>query len=188
MRTSHFASAIAFLLAAGCASQPSWADGAVVRQPGPSPTTGQNLADLPRRMLALHNHERAAVGVPPLNWDPQLAAAAAAYGSALAARGGLVHSQPAARVGQGENLWMGTRGAYSPEQMVASWSGEKALFRAGVFPDISRNGNWAEVGHYTQMVWRDTTSVGCAIHSSPQWDFLICRYAPMGNMMGDRVP
>jgi hypothetical protein len=28
------------------------------------------------------------------------------------------------------------------------------------------------------MVWRTTTRVGCALHRSRRWDFLICRYAP----------
>ncbi|HWH17287.1 MAG TPA: CAP domain-containing protein, partial [Allosphingosinicella sp.] len=65
---------------------------------------------------------------------------------------------------------------------------ERRYFRAGVFPNVSSSGNWSDVGHYTQMVWRGTTSVGCALHQSPRWDFLICRYAPSGNVVGQRVP
>ena len=139
------------------------------------------------RILAAHNRERARVGVAPLRWDPVLAASAASYGPALARLGGLRHSFKAARQGQRENLWMGTRGAFSPEQMVGNWIAEKAHYRHGQFPYVSRTGNWSDVAHYTQVVWRGTTHVGCAIHPSPNWDYLICRYSPPGNVDGRRA-
>jgi hypothetical protein len=125
--------------------------------------------------------------VAPLRWDPRLAAAAAAYGRVLARLGRLQHSSDRARPGQHENLWMGTRGAYAPEEMVGSWISERRLFRAGVFPYVSRSGNWGDVGHYTQMIWRGTTHVGCAVQRSNHWDYLICRYSPPGNIQGRRV-
>jgi hypothetical protein len=83
---------------------------------------------------------------------------------------------------------MGTRGAFPAEQMVASWSGERRQFRRGTFPSVSRTGNWADVGHYSQMIWPTTTRVGCAIASSARLDVLVCRYAPAGNIDGRRVP
>ena len=139
------------------------------------------------RLLAAHNRERARVGVAPLRWDPALAASAASYGSTLARLGGLRHSARAVRAGQLENLWMGTRGAYSPEQMVGYWIAERAHYRPGMpFPHVSRTGNWADVAHYTQLVWSGTTHVGCAIQPSPRWDYLICRYSPPGNVAGRR--
>lgn len=139
------------------------------------------------RLLAAHNRERARMGVAPLRWDPALAAAAASYGPTLARIGGLRHSSKASRTGQRENLWMGTRGAFSPEQMVGNWIAEKAYYRHGPFPHVSRTGNWADVAHYTQVVWRGTTHVGCAIHPSARWDYLICRYSPPGNIDGRRA-
>ena len=148
----------------------------------------QSMANLEPRLLAAHNRERAAVGVPPLRWDPALAAAAAAYGPALSALGRLEHSPRGSRPGQRENLWMGSRGSYSPEQMVGSWAQEKAYFRPGVFPNVSTTGNWLDVSHYTQMIWRGTTNVGCALHQTRTWDYLICRYSPPGNVDGRRVP
>lgn len=139
------------------------------------------------RILAAHNRERARVGVAPLRWDPVLAASAASYGPTLARLGGLRHSPKAERQGQRENLWMGTRGAYSPEQMVGNWIAEKAYYRHGQFPNVSRTGNWSDVAHYTQVVWRGTTHVGCAIQPSRNWDYLICRYSPPGNVDGRRA-
>jgi hypothetical protein len=139
-------------------------------------------------LLDDHNRERAAVRVPPLAWDNALANAAAAYGRNLVRLGALRHSARATRPGQGENLWMGTRGAFHPSVMVGSWSAERSLFRPGIFPAVSRTGNWADVGHYSQMIWPTTTRVGCAIVSGRRADVLVCRYAPAGNIDGRRVP
>jgi hypothetical protein len=179
----------ALLLAAGCGeSRPPWAEGAVVREVRPASAARQDLGRLDARLVAAHNRERAAIGVPALSWDPSLAAAAAAYGPTLERRGDLVHSEPATRPGQGENLWMGTRGAYSLEEMVGNWAEEKRLFRPGVFPNVSTSGHWSDVGHYTQMIWPATTRLGCALRQTSRFDFLVCRYAPAGNVVGQRVP
>ena len=176
------------LLLGACGSRPEWADGRMVREERPVDAGPQNLSRLEPRLLALHNRERAATGARPLVWDPALARAAAAYGPALAKLGKLAHSAPATRPGQGENLWMGTRGAYSLEEMGGGWVGEKSLFRPGTFPDVSRSGKWSDVGHYTQMIWKGTARIGCAIHTGRDWDFLICRYSPPGNVVGQSVP
>lgn len=140
------------------------------------------------RILALHNRERAAVGAPPLAWDPALAAAAASYGPALAALGRLAHSPRATRPGQRENLAMGSASHYGPEDLVELWVDEKAHFRPGTFPDVSRTGEWRDVAHYTQMIWKGTTNVGCAMHAAAGRNYLICRYSPPGNADGRAVP
>jgi hypothetical protein len=140
------------------------------------------------RTVAFHNQVRAAAGVPPIYWDSRLAAAADSYAAELARTGLWQHSPIAGRPGQGENLWMGTRGAYSIDQMLASWASEGRLFRPGRFPQVSRTGNWADVGHYTQMIWRQSARVGCAVRSSSRFDYLVCRYSPAGNVMGVTVP
>lgn len=140
------------------------------------------------RLLAAHNRHRLAAGVPPLVWDTELARGAASYGPPLARGRTLVHSPRSGRPGISENLWMGTAGAYPPEAMVENWAAERAQFRPGIFPNVSTTGNWLDVSHYTQMIWRGTTKVGCAIHRSGGWDYLICRYSPAGNRDGKRVP
>jgi hypothetical protein len=140
------------------------------------------------RILAAHNVERAALGVPPLVWDNDLAIGAAAYAQQMALTGLFAHSDRATRPGVGENLWSGTRGAFSVETMVFAWTSEKRMFSPGIFPDVSRTGNWLDVSHYTQMVWPSTNRVGCAIASTQRLDYLVCRYSPKGNKDGRRVP
>lgn len=140
------------------------------------------------RILALHNRERAAVGSPPLIWDPALAAAAATYGPTLASLGRLTHSPRESRPGQRENLSMGSVGRYTLEDLVGLWIDEKRDFQPGLFPFVSRTGDWKAVSHYTQMIWKSTTKVGCALHNAGDRNYLICRYTPPGNADGRPVP
>jgi hypothetical protein len=139
------------------------------------------------RLLLAQNAERRALGLKPMRWDPQLAAAASAYAEELAATESFEHSDDTGGSGQGENLWMGTRGAFGAEEMVGDWIAEKKVFRAVIFPNVSTTGNWADVGHYTQIIWADTDRVGCGLGSSPDDDYLVCRYAHAGNVMGEAV-
>ena len=147
------------------------------------------MSGLDDRLLAAHNRERAAAGIAPLAWDPQLAADAAAWGRELAATGEFEHedSDPDDPDPQGENLWMGTSGHYAPEAMVGLWIAEKAQFVPGAFPDVSRTGNYEDVGHYTQLMWRDTGRVGCAVANGGEDEVLVCRYAQAGNVEGERA-
>jgi hypothetical protein len=138
-------------------------------------------------LLRAHNSARAAAGVGTLTWDPQLEARAAEYARFLARRNIFVHSSRESRGGTGENLWMGTHGAFSIDSMFGGWLSEGREFRPGIFPAVSRTGNWHEVGHYTQIVWPQTRRVGCAIASNRSFDFLVCHYWPSGNVHGQPV-
>jgi len=140
------------------------------------------------RIVAIHNQVRAAAGVRPIYWDASLAAAADRYAAELARTGRWGHSSSASRPGQGENLWMGTRGAFGVDEMVAAWASEGRWFRRGRFPQVSAAGRWEQVGHYSQMIWPGSVRVGCAIRSSLRSDYLVCRYSPAVNVMGVIVP
>jgi Cysteine-rich secretory protein family len=146
----------------------------------PAPTLSFNA-----RLLAAHNGERQRVGMPALLWSDRLSADAKAWADHLARTATFDHApdQPG-KEPQGENLWMGTAKAYSPEDMVGSWIEERALFRPGLFPKISSTGNWQDVGHYTQLIWFSTTQVGCALSANREDEYLVCRYGPPGNWIG----
>ncbi len=140
------------------------------------------------RVLSAHNAARAAVGAPPVTWDPVLAAGAAAWAQHMASSGRYDHSDRRGRPGIGENLWMGTRGAFSLEYMVGEWTGERRHFVPGIFPHNSRTGNWMDVSHYTQIIWPTTQRIGCAVASGRGSDYLVCRYSPKGNQDGRQLP
>ena len=117
------------------------------------------------RLLAGHNRERAALGVPPLKWNEALARSARDWARHLARTGRFEHSpdNPWWLEPEGENLWGGTVGYYQPESMIGLWAAEKRDYRPGVFPNNSRSGAVENVSHYTQMVWARTGTVGCAL-------------------------
>jgi hypothetical protein len=150
--------------------------------------TAAGARRFPARILAAHNLIRARVGVPPLRWDNRLGTEAAKYAVQLAMSSRFAHASAQAREGAGENLWMGTRGAFSVEAMVGSWASEMRTFSGGVFPYVTRRGSWHDVGHYTQMIWPTTTDVGCAMYRDARYDWLICRYSPPGNIDNRPVP
>jgi hypothetical protein len=137
------------------------------------------------QMMRDHNRARVAVAVAPLVWDSGLAADAAAYAATLAATRTFAHAKrlPGKPV-EGENLWMGTRRAFSYGDMVGSWIDEARDFKRGLFPDISLTGSWHDVGHYTQIIWSGTKAVGCAVGTNASDEYLVCRYFPAGNVWG----
>ena len=137
-------------------------------------------------MIDAHNGERALVGVPPLEWDEALAVDAARYAADMAQSGAFRHSPRGSRaIPSGENLWMGPRRLYGYGVMVGAFLDEKKLFRTeGKLPDLSTSGRWQDVGHYTQMIWRGTRKVGCALGEGANYEYLVCRYFPAGNAFG----
>ena len=139
------------------------------------------------RILALHNRERAIMGVGPLHWNPALAVSAQGWADHLAATGSFQHAPEVPNDPQGENLWAGTKGYYPLEARVDAWIREKRFFKRGTFPQNSVTGNVEDVGHYTQLMWRDTQEVGCAQATSAREDILVCRYSNAGNYIGEEV-
>ncbi|XUU59969.1 CAP domain-containing protein [Erythrobacter sp. HA6-11] len=138
-------------------------------------------------LLDAHNQERAEFGAPKLKWSQRLARDAQVWAERLAREGRMRHANNDERGGAGENLWMGSAGAYSASFMIRAFAEEKRYFRPGEFPDVSRTGNWRDVGHYTQVVWRETQEVGCAVSRNSRDDFLVCRYWPAGNIYGREI-
>jgi uncharacterized protein YkwD len=151
--------------------------------------TGNRPSDagFDQRILAVHNDERLRLGVPALRWSPELAASARVWADHLQRTGQFEHSpdQPG-QDPEGENLWAGTKGNYELEDMVGLWVSERADYKPGVFPNNSRSGHLESVGHYTQLIWRETHSVGCATARGEKEDFLVCRYSAAGNVFGER--
>ena len=145
-------------------------------------------ANFESRLLAAHNRERTALGVPPLQWDEHLATGARLWADHLATEELFQHSpDQAGKQPIGENIWGGTPGRFSPERMVGLWIAEKDKFKEGVFPASSTTGRVEDVSHYTQVVWRDSRRVGCAISSGSREEILVCRYSRAGNIIG-KVP
>lgn len=159
--------------------------GTALAESGDSPARPANR--FAAELLDSHNAERAQFGSPRLEWSPKLAREAQDWAQRLANEGRMRHASNDERGGAGENLWMGSAGAYSAKVMVTAFIEEKQHFRAGTFPHISHTGNWRDVGHYTQVVWPGTRQLGCAVARNERDDFLVCRYWPAGNTYGVEI-
>lgn len=177
------ASALLPLVMAGCAeaqNPPPPGSRIVTRAPDQPPVRG----DFKVAMIESHQSARAQFGSPRLTWDDGLARDAMVYARTLADRRIFRHDPNLQALGQGENLWMGTKNGFSFREMIGHFIDERRYYRPGVFPDVSTTGNWADVGHYTQMVWPTTTQFGCAITANRTDEYLVCRYRAPGNVVG----
>jgi hypothetical protein len=76
----------------------------------------------------------------------------------------------------GENL---AQGYTSPTLAIDGWANEESDY------DYEKRKFTTEAGHFTQLVWKNTTAVGCGAADCDEvgW-LLICEYSPRGNTIG----
>ncbi|ROW03632.1 hypothetical protein VPNG_07195 [Cytospora leucostoma] len=77
----------------------------------------------------------------------------------------------------GENLAIGCGDVTG---CVGLWGDEREEY------DFDNPGFSEETGHFTQLVWKDTTAVGCGrrLCGERAW-YLVCEYWPRGNVIGE---
>jgi hypothetical protein len=141
--------------------------------------------------------------MPMLKWDQTLANYALSYISTCP---GVKHSSQTARVNPnaynygylGENLAAGTDttkyGINGGANAVAMWNSQaKGYTWVGrptcniTYPHVCGTCNITDCGHYTQVVWGFSTTVGCAYAYCPTTTYInywLCAYGPGGNYMG----
>lgn len=125
-------------------------------------------------MVDRHNDKRAKhQSTGSLQWDDKLASYAQNYADQYDCSGNLVHSHGP----YGENLAVG----YSDEDTIDAWYNEidKYSYNDPVFSEST--------GHFTQLVWKSSTKVGCASKQcgGSVGKYIICSYDPAGNFIND---
>lgn len=135
-------------------------------------------------MTAQHNQARANVNpvpatpLPTMSWDTTVAAAAQTWADQC----NFSHNT----AGYGQNLYASAGGgAPSPSAVVTDWVSEASGY------NYSANTCSGTCGHYTQVVWRNSTSLGCGFKACstnspfgaqyPNWYIVVCDYSPAGN-------
>jgi uncharacterized protein YkwD len=168
----------------GGAADPEPTNGGPAPTPDPAPTPAprplppkSQSSNIPTAMQTLvdaHNAHRARHCAGPLAWSPKLAQAAQSWADALKAQGCKFGHKP--RNPYGENLAAGTSGTLDGQAVADMWYDEVKLYK---FP----NGGFSmQTGHFTQVVWRQTTQIGCGVATCNGMDIYVCEYDPAGNV------
>ena len=134
-------------------------------------------------ITAAHNRVRAEHDLPPLVWSDELARYAQSWVDKLQRRGCKLQHRP--RSGpdaqrHGENIFSMSGQAPTVGDVVGSWAAEAAQY------DARTNRCKGVCGHYTQIVWRTTRQVGCALATCGDTEIWLCNYDPAGNFVGER--
>lgn len=127
-------------------------------------------------ILADQNKARMALKLPPLKWDCGLASMAQSWANA----GKFRHRDDPS---VGENLFVSNNAAEPIASVVPDWLDEKPNY-------VPKTGDCVPdtvCTHYSQIMWRETTLIGCGInrHLNTKWlAFVVCNYSPAGNTGG----
>lgn len=149
-------------------------------------------------LLDGHNAARCAVGVADLAWSDADAASAAVWAAGCVYE----HSTPAERGARGENMAAAAGVGFPAVLDTANrgWIDEERPnwpCATGEIPNCEPvpGATNPQCGHYTQVVWAGSTTVGCAhalctennpFSAAGEWRFTVCQFSGAGNMMGAR--
>ncbi|MCK4492769.1 MAG: hypothetical protein KAU26_01835 [Methylococcales bacterium] len=153
-------------------------------------------------MTSAHNTWRGKVGTPNVAWSANLQSKAQSWANELKTKGCKMEHSPASGVGenifwasskktatskdaQGQWIWKDAVQAVTEQQVVDSWGSEQQWYKIDTNECNAPTGK--SCGHYTQVVWKDTTEIGCAKavcdDSTQVW---VCNYSPAGNIVGKK--
>lgn len=145
-------------------------------------------------MLDAHNQWRAKVGTPALIYSSELAASSQRWADHLKAKNQcrMQHSKSDGKYG--ENLYWASAVRWSdgkrevqqvsPQKVVDAWGSEVKDYDYSL--NICAQGKMC--GHYTQVVWKTTRSVGCALAvcEDSREQVWVCQYQSPGNWVGQK--
>ncbi|KAI0762912.1 CAP domain-containing protein [Fomes fomentarius] len=146
-------------------------------QSPPDTSSGATSQGDINQYLQAHNSVRSQHGAAALSWSDDLAAKAQEWAN------NCVFQHSGGKLGKfGENLAAGTGGSYGIGPAVKSWTDEVSDY------DSSN----PQASHFTQVVWKGTQQVGCAVQScNGIFDasfgpakYFVCEYFPQGNIIG----
>ncbi|VEU20652.1 DEKNAAC101602 [Brettanomyces naardenensis] len=135
--------------------------------------------DFESTYLERHNHfRRLQEDTPDLNWNTSIADIAQSYADKYSCDGKLVHSGNGFHgQGLGENLAVGFD--FQSATSVDAWYNEIKLY------NFSDPGFAESTGHFTQLVWKSSTIVGCGFRNcgGQVGTYIVCNYFPAGNII-----
>ena len=147
-----------------------------------------------RKALKIHNDAREDVGSPPLVWSSKLEKQALLYAKILARKDEKKRMKNS-ETNDGENMTYSysaeiinkvTAPTFSKTPLADAslgWYEEISDYR---YSKVKKRRVGPPIGHYTQMVWKDTRQVGIAYAISKKGSvYVVARYYPAGNFVGE---
>ena len=134
------------------------------------------IGNFGQSLLASHNRLRARHGSPPLKWSSSAAAKAKEWANHLAQSGQLQHGN---HQGMGQNLAYKSGPELTADEVANMWYQEISNY------DFNQPGFRGGTGHFTQMVWADTTHMGSAKVSRGNQSYVVANYTPPGNITNE---
>lgn len=190
MKLKSIAAAAIALAASGAALQPLISNATAPATATPT-ASSKFLKDFNSTALNSHNSYRANHQSPAMTQDPALVTSAQAWSSQMASSGNFAHSSSSARNGAGENLYVFYTTGNAPGDAVAS-KAVQAWYDEIKDYNFSQPGFSAATGHFTQVVWKSSTRLGCGMAQGTKVlggntykaYYVTCHYGPAGNMQG----
>ena len=134
-----------------------------------------DLKQIRTNILNWYNQYRKAHQVGNLVRSSDLETIAQAYSKKLANTGVLQHSNNKYKGNyMGENLYMTTGSSVTGNDAVDLWYDEVKKY------NFKKQGFSMETGHFTQLVWKNSKSLGCGV-ACKKGCFVTCNYYPAGN-------
>lgn len=131
-----------------------------------------------REFLHAHNRVRRHFNEPILKWSRKLARYARRWANKRALDCRMIHSYGP----YGENIFWGKYDHWTATEAVQSWVRESKFYD----PHTNQCTHGQMCGHYTQIVWRDSSRIGCARKKCLNGGlFVICVYDPPGNYINE---
>ncbi|MBV6492227.1 MAG: hypothetical protein LDLANPLL_00220 [Turneriella sp.] len=129
-----------------------------------------------KEILQRHNTLRAKHGVAPLKWSTEVEKVAQDWATKIAREDNMRHRNPNK---YGENIfWMSGREP-TGNNVVDAWYNEIKDY------NYSNPGFSMKTGHFTQVIWKGSTELGCGSARSARGGvYVVCNYNPPGNYMG----
>jgi len=125
--------------------------------------------------LHAHNEYRKKHGAPPMKLSRKVCQFSQNWANNLASSGRMQHSSGS---GYGENLYMTSGNVGSGKDAVKAWYDEIHQY------NFNNQGFSSGTGHFTQVVWKNSTELGIAKASGRSGTFVVCNYSPPGNYQG----
>lgn len=140
--------------------------------------TGRPKPSLSRQFLDAHNLVRLQLNEQPLIWDRSLARYARRWGAQRAGDCQMLHSYGP----YGENIFWAGQDHWTATEAVQSWVRENQFYN----PETNQCDPGQMCGHYTQVVWKGSSRVGCSKVKCLTGGILyICEYDPPGNYVNE---